>query len=67
LRGGAGDFQQITDFSGSKVQKGQYSLGAGVNVSGLRVDLALSRLAVEALGQSSQTNSLIVSLGYGFK
>lgn len=67
LRGGVGDFQQITDFSGSKVQKGQYSLGAGVAFSGLRVDLALSRLAVEALGQTSQTNSLIVSLGYGFK
>ncbi len=67
LRGGVGDFQQIIDFSGNKVQKGQYSLGAGVNVSGLRVDLALSRLAVEALGQTSQTNSLIVSLGYGFK
>ena len=48
--------------------KGQYTLGAGVAVSGLRVDLALSRLAVEKLGSgSSRTNSLIVSLGYGFK
>ncbi len=67
LRGGAGNFQKITDFSGAQPWKGQYSLGAGVALSGLRVDLALSRLAVEALGQSSQTNSLIVSLGYGFK
>lgn len=67
LRGGAGNFQKINDFSGARPWKGQYSLGAGVALSGLRVDLALSRLAVEALGQSSQTNSLIVSLGYSFK
>ncbi len=67
LRGGAGNYQQITDFSGAQAWKGQYSLGAGVAISGLRIDLALSRLAVEALGQTSQTNSLIVSLGYGFK
>ncbi|MBF9237764.1 PorV/PorQ family protein [Hymenobacter sp. BT683] len=73
LRGGAGNYQQIQDFSANSSGtydsswKGQYSLGAGVAVSGLRVDLALSRLAVEKLGSSSQTNSLIVSLGYGFK
>ena len=73
LRGGAGNYQKIQDFtpSGSGTYnsswKGQYSLGAGVAVSGLRIDLALSRLAVEKLGSSSQTNSLIVSLGYGFK
>ena len=68
LRGGAGNYQQITSVVDlSKQWKGQYSLGAGVAVSGLRVDLALSRLAVEKLGSTSQTNSLIVSLGYGFK
>ena len=73
LRGGAGNFQKIKSFTpnGSggydSNWKGQYSLGAGVAVSGLRVDLALSRLAVEKLGSTSQTNSLIVSLGYGFK
>ncbi|MDB5235296.1 MAG: hypothetical protein JWR44_2289, partial [Hymenobacter sp.] len=72
LRGGAGNYQKIQDFTATPGQyssnwKGQYSLGAGVAVSGLRVDLALSRLAVEKLGNSSQTNSLIVSLGYGFK
>jgi len=68
LRGGAGNFQQISSVVDQKLQwKGQYSLGAGVAVSGLRVDLALSRLAVEKLGSASQTNSLIVSLGYGFK
>ena len=68
LRGGAGNFQQISSvIDESKQWKGQYSLGAGVAVSGLRVDLALSRLAVEKLGSTSQTNSLIVSLGYGLK
>ncbi|MBD2767647.1 PorV/PorQ family protein [Hymenobacter sp. BT664] len=66
LRGGAGNYQKIQEFTGTS-WKGQYSLGAGVAISGLRVDLALSRLAVEKLGSSSQTNSLIVSLGYGFK
>ncbi|MBJ6110837.1 PorV/PorQ family protein [Hymenobacter sp. BT523] len=73
LRGGAGNFQKIQSFTKNANNeyesnwKGQYSLGAGVAVSGLRVDLALSRLAVEKLGSTSQTNSLIVSLGYGFK
>ena len=68
LRGGAGNYQQISSVvDKSRQWKGQYSLGAGVAVSGLRVDLALSRLAVEKLGSTSQTNSLIVSLGYGFR
>ena len=73
LRGGAGNYQKIQAFATNpngtynSSWKGQYSLGAGVAVSGLRVDLALSRLAVEKLGSTSQTNSLIVSLGYGFK
>jgi hypothetical protein len=73
LRGGAGNYQKIQNFSANSNGtydsdwKGQYSLGAGVAVSGLRVDLALSRLAVEKLGSASQTNSLVVSLGYGFK
>ena len=73
LRGGAGNYQKIQDFAAApgvtpgSSWKGQYSLGAGVAISGLRVDLALSRLAVEKLGSASQTNSLIVSLGYSFK
>ena len=73
LRGGAGNYQKIQDFAANanggfnSSWKGQYSLGTGVAVSGLRIDLALSRLAVEKLGSSSQTNSLIVSLGYAFK
>jgi hypothetical protein len=66
LRGGVGNYQKITTLVDQSEQwKGQYSLGAGVAFSGLRVDLALSRLAVEKLGSTSQTNSLIVSLGYG--
>ncbi|MGI4822230.1 MAG: PorV/PorQ family protein [Janthinobacterium lividum] len=75
LRGGVGNYQQIETFAENsttanpltkKEWKGQYSLGAGVVFSGLRIDLALSRLAIEKLGSSSQTNSLIVSLGYAF-
>ena len=67
LRGGVGNYQKITSVVDQSEQwKGQYSLGAGVAFSGLRIDLALSRLAVEKLGSTSQTNSLIVSLGYGF-
>ena len=65
LRAGAGSYQRISTFAYDLEWKGQYSLGAGVAFSGLRIDLALSRLAVEKLGATSQTNSLIVSLGYG--
>lgn len=67
LRGGVSNFQKIQAFSGKEEWKAQPSLGVGVTTSGLRLDLALSRLAVEKLGQRSQTNSIIVSLGYGFK
>lgn len=63
LRGGLGNYQKITNFDQQQRWKGQYSLGAGVAFSGLRVDLALSRLAID---ESSSVNSLIVSLGYGF-
>jgi hypothetical protein len=52
-----------TNFDQQQQWKGQYSLGAGVAFSGLRVDLALSRLALD---QAASVNSLIVSLGYGF-
>lgn len=63
LRGGMGNYQKIENFDRQQQWKGQYSLGAGVAFSGLRVDLALSRLALDA---TSNVNSLIVSLGYGF-
>ena len=67
LRGGIGNYQRIKNFDSQQQWKGQYSLGAGVAFSGLRVDLAVSRLALDVNGGSaSQTNSLIVSLGYGF-
>jgi hypothetical protein len=63
LRGGVGNYQKITNFDRKEQWKGQYSLGAGVAFSGLRVDLALSRLALD---ETANVNSLIVSLGYGF-
>ena len=66
LRGGAGNFQKTDAFDGKTSTVGQYTLGAGVALSGLRLDLALSRLDA-TFGSYSQTNSLIVSLGYGFK
>jgi hypothetical protein len=75
LRGGLGNYQQIRTFADNSTAtnpqykqqwKGQYSLGAGVALNGLRIDLALSRLDLDANGGSAaQTNSLIVSLGYG--
>ena len=70
LRGGVGNFQKIKSFTNQETWHSQPSLGVGVALSGLRLDLALSRLAVESIGgqsASSQTNSIIVSLGYGFK
>ena len=66
LRGGAGNFQKVSAYDKSKSTVGQYSLGAGVALSSLRLDLALSRLNT-TFGSYSQTNSLIVSLGYAFK
>ncbi len=63
LRGGVGNYQKISNFDRTQQWKGQYSLGAGVAFSGLRVDLALSRLALD---ETANVNSLIVSLGYGF-
>jgi hypothetical protein len=63
LRGGVGNYQKISNFDKTEQWKGQYSLGAGVAFSGLRVDLALSRLVLD---ETSNVNSLIVSLGYGF-
>ncbi|GAB3838420.1 putative type IX sorting system protein PorV2 [Hymenobacter jeollabukensis] len=67
LRGGATNVQKIQAFDGKDEWKVQPTLGVGVALSGLRLDLALSRLAIERLGASSQANSIMVSLGYGFK
>lgn len=67
LRGGVGNLQQVQAFTGKEEWKVQPSLGVGLALSGLRLDMALSRLAVEKLGQRSQPTSIIVSLGYGIK
>lgn len=67
LRGGATNVQQVSSFNGKDEWKVQPTLGVGLALSGLRLDLALSRLAIERLGESSQANSIMVSLGYGFK
>ncbi|WP_022826112.1 PorV/PorQ family protein [Hymenobacter norwichensis] len=67
LRGGVSNVQQIQSFTGSEQWKVQPSLGVGVALSGLRLDVALSQLAIEKLGGRTQTNNIIVSLGYGIK
>ncbi|HEX8424731.1 PorV/PorQ family protein [Hymenobacter sp.] len=67
LRGGVSNFQKIKAFTGKDEWKMQPSLGVGVALSGLRLDLALSQLAIEKLGGRSQTSNIIVSLGYGIK
>lgn len=67
LRGGVSNVQKIDAFNQKKPWKVQPSLGVGVALSGLRLDVALSQLAVEKLGGRTQTNNIIVSLGYGFK
>ncbi|UOQ77806.1 PorV/PorQ family protein [Hymenobacter sp. 5516J-16] len=67
LRGGVGNIQQVQSFTGKEEWKMQPSLGVGLALSGLRLDMALSRLAVEKLGRQSQPTSIIVSLGYGIK
>ncbi|UOQ64890.1 PorV/PorQ family protein [Hymenobacter volaticus] len=67
LRGGVSNFQKIKAFTNKEEWKMQPSLGVGVALSGLRLDLALSQLAIEKLGGRTQTNNLIVSLGYGIK
>ncbi|WBA43561.1 PorV/PorQ family protein [Hymenobacter canadensis] len=67
LRGGVSNVQKIQAFSGSEEWKVQPSLGVGVALSGLRLDVALSQLAIEKLAGRTQTNNIIVSLGYGIK
>ncbi|MCC2546650.1 PorV/PorQ family protein [Hymenobacter sp. BT175] len=67
LRGGVSNFQKIKPLGRGEEWTVQPSLGVGVATNGLRIDMALSRLSVEKLGQRSQTNSIIVSLGYAFK
>ncbi|MCB2377364.1 PorV/PorQ family protein [Hymenobacter sp. BT635] len=70
LRGGVSNIQKVDaskSFDGKGGWRPQPSLGVGVAFSGLRLDLALSRLAIEKVGDQGSTNSVIVSLGYGFK
>lgn len=66
LRGGVTNAQQVKAFDGNEKWRVQPTMGVGVATNGLRLDLALTKLAVESLGQSAQANSIIVSLGYGF-
>lgn len=67
LRGGVSNAQKVRAFTGKDEWKVQPSLGIGLALSGLRLDMALSQLAIEKLGGRTQTNNIIVSLGYGIK
>lgn len=67
LRGGVSNAQKIKSFTDKEEWKVQPSLGVGLALSGLRLDMALSQLAIEKLGGRTQTSNLIVSLGYGIK
>ncbi|SHI91146.1 hypothetical protein SAMN02745146_1889 [Hymenobacter daecheongensis DSM 21074] len=69
LRGGIGNFQKMEaakSFDNKGGWRGQPTLGVGVALSGLRLDMALSRLALDKQG-GGNANSIIVSLGYGIK
>ena len=59
LRGGIGNFQKIKSYTEKQTLYAQPSLGVGVALSGLRLDLALSRLAVESVaGQGTGQTQL---------
>ncbi len=68
VRGGLNNYQQTTNFDGSKTDRMQPNFGVGVKTNGLNLDLALSRVN----GKESNTvgsggiSSVIVSLGYSF-
>ncbi|QDA61397.1 putative type IX sorting system protein PorV2 [Hymenobacter jejuensis] len=69
LRGGISNFQKLKSFTGQKEWYAQPSFGVGVATNGLRLDMAFSRLAVGSIAgqKTGQANSIIVSLGYGFR
>ncbi|MDX5444153.1 MAG: PorV/PorQ family protein [Hymenobacteraceae bacterium] len=61
LRGGINNIQQIKELGGSESWKVQPNFGVGVATHGLKLDLALSKVA-----DNSEVSSVIVSLGYSF-
>ncbi|CAN5914472.1 PorV/PorQ family protein [soil metagenome] len=70
LRGGISHFQKIKDLGGGDYWDFQPNFGVGVAASGLRLDLALSRVAAGRAGtgaaRDANLSSVIISLGYSF-
>lgn len=68
VRGGLNNYQETTNFDGGTTKRIQPNFGIGVKTDGLSLDLALSRISnseSNAVG-STNTSSVIVSLGYAF-
>ena len=61
IRAGVNNFQQIQNFDQSQSWQFQPNFGVGVATSGLKLDLALSKIA-----DNANVSSIIISLGYSF-
>jgi hypothetical protein len=70
LRGGLSNLQKIKGLSGKDYWDFQPNFGVGVAAHGLRLDLALSRVAAGRAGsgavREANLSSVIISLGYSF-
>ncbi|AKD05911.1 hypothetical protein PKOR_22230 [Pontibacter korlensis] len=68
VRAGLNNYQETMNFVGGTTKRIQPNFGVGIKTSGLNLDLALSRInnsESNSVG-SSNTSSVIVSLGYAF-
>jgi hypothetical protein len=61
IRAGLNNFQQIRNFDQSQSWRFQPNFGVGVATNGLKLDVALSKIA-----DNANVSSIIVSLGYSF-
>ncbi|PSR57202.1 hypothetical protein AHMF7605_07045 [Adhaeribacter arboris] len=61
VRAGMNNLQQIKEFDGQNSWQFQPNFGVGVATNGLRLDLALSKIA-----DNANVSSIMVSLGYAF-
>lgn len=68
VRGGINNYQETASFDGGRHKSVQPNFGVGIKTSGLSIDLALSKINTgeSAAVGSTNTSSVIVSLGYAF-
>lgn len=68
VRGGINNYQETRNFDGGITKRIQPNFGVGVKTGGLSLDLALSRISNSESNTvgSTNTSSVIVSLGYTF-